>query len=214
MLVDAGDVKVESDAYPLEAVQQVMDRVLSTGSVPIALGGDHSITYAVVRALAQHTKPFTILHFDAHNDLYDAYEGDPLSHACPFARIMEGDLVHRLVQVGIRCMTPHQRDQAERFHVEVIDMRMWSGGARPEVTGPCYLSIDLDVLDPAFAPGLSHREPGGLSTRELLSAIESVRGPIVGADIVELNPARDIDGITALVAAKVLKELVGRIAAQ
>jgi agmatinase len=212
ILADAGDVRIDSDEYPLEAIRKTISDVLLAGSVPIALGGDHSITYAVVRAVAQHAKPFTVLHFDAHNDLYDSYEEDRFSHASPFARILDDRLVPRLVQAGIRCMTPHQRDQVQRFHVEVIDMRAWAAGVRPRVVGPCYLSIDLDVLDPSCAPGLSHREPGGLSTRELLSAIQSVPGPIVGADIVELNPARDVDGITALVAAKVLKELVSRIA--
>ena len=177
-----------------------------------SLGGDHSISYAVVRTLAQHANPSTILHLDAHNDLYSVYEGDRLSHACPFARIMDEALVPRLVQVGIRCMTPHQSEQAERFHVEVIDMRAWSQGARPQIVGPCYLSIDLDVIDPAFAPGISHREPGGLSTREVISLIQSLQGPIVAADLVELNPARDIEGTTALAAAKILKELVGQIA--
>ena len=186
--------------------------MLDTGAVPIALGGDHSVTYAVVRAVARQAKPFTILHFDAHNDLYDVYEGDRFSHACPFARIMVEQLTPRLVQVGIRCPSPHQRDQARRFNVDVIDMRAWQAGVRPQVVGPCYVSIDLDVLDPAFAPGLSHREPGGLSTRDVLSVIQSVPGLIVGADIVELNPLRDIEGMTALVAAKVLKELVARIA--
>ncbi|MEP7344811.1 MAG: agmatinase, partial [Gemmatimonadaceae bacterium] len=211
-LGDAGDVPIESDEYPLDAIQQAVIGVLNSDSVPIALGGDHSISYAVVRAIAKVAKPFTILHFDAHSDLYDSYEGDRLSHACPFARIMEEQLATHLVQVGIRCMTPPQRIQADRFHVEVIDMRAWIAGVRPKVVAPCYLSIDLDVLDPAFAPGLSHREPGGLSTRDVISLIQGLQGPVVGADIVELNPARDVDGMTALVAAKILKELVSLIA--
>jgi agmatinase len=207
----AEDVPVSGDAYPLDAIDRSLSDVLRNGSVPIVLGGDHSVTYAVVRAIARRAVPFSILHLDAHNDLYDEFEGDRFSHACPFARIMEERLVARLVQVGIRCATPHQRDQAGRFNVEVIDMIAWTNGARPEMDGPCYLSIDLDVLDPAFAPGVSHREPGGLSTRELLSVVQRVSGPVIGADIVELNPTRDIDGITAGVAARVLKELIGVI---
>jgi arginase family enzyme len=125
---------------------------------------------------------------------------------------MEEQLVSRLVQVGIRTMTAHQRHQAARFEVDVIDMRRWAHGDRPHLgTGlsPIYLSIDLDGLDPAFAPGVSHREPGGLSVRDVISLIHSVPGNVVGADVVELNPAQDLGGVTASVAAKIVKEIAG-----
>jgi arginase family enzyme len=127
---------------------------------------------------------------------------------------MEERLADRLVQVGIRTMNRPQREQADRYGVEVIDMRAWAAGLRPEVSGPVYLSIDLDALDPAFAPGVSHREPGGLSVREVLTVIQSLEGPIVGADIVEFNPAEDPVGLTAPVCAKLVKELVGRMVAE
>ena len=153
----------------------------------------------------------TILHVDAHPDLYDEYDGDRLSHACPFARIMEEGLARRLVQVGIRTMNAQQRAQADRCGVEVIDMRAWSGGARPAVEGPVYISIDLDGIDPAHAPGVSHREPGGLSVRDVLDLVQRTNGPLVGADVVELNPRRDPEGVTAIVAAKLVKELAGRM---
>jgi arginase family enzyme len=149
-----------------------------------------------------------ILHLDAHPDLYDELDGNRRSHACPFARIMEEKLATRLVQVGIRTMNPHQRQQAERFNVEVIDMRHWQPGIPLEFDGPVYLSLDLDVLDPAFAPGVSHHEPGGLSTREVIHLIHSLKAPLVGADIVEYNPQRDPVGMTAMTAAKLLKEVV------
>src|SRR5207302_2044446 len=128
------------------------------------------------------------------------------SHACPFARILEERLALRLVQVGIRTMTGHLREQATRFGVEVIDMRAWISGARPSLSGPLYVTIDVDALDPAFAPGVSHREPGGLSVRDLLGIIQTVEGPIVGADVVEVNPTQDANGMTAMVAAKLVKE--------
>jgi arginase len=120
---------------------------------------------------------------------------------------MEEKLAAHLVQVGIRTMNAHQRAQAERYGVRVIDMRAWVAGARPEVRGPLYVSVDMDGLDPAFAPGVSHREPGGLSVREVVTLIQSLPGPIVGADVVEYNPTRDINGMTAVVAAKFVKEL-------
>jgi arginase family enzyme len=122
---------------------------------------------------------------------------------------MEEKLVAHLVQVGIRTMTGHQHDQAKRFGVELIDMRAWADGARPGIGGPVYVSIDLDGLDPAFAPGVSHREPGGLSVRDVLNVLFALNGPIVGADIVEYNPAQDWGGMTAQVAAKFVKELSG-----
>jgi arginase family enzyme len=148
---------------------------------------------------------------DAHPDLYDAFEGDRYSHACQFARIMEERLARGLWQVGIRTMTGHQREQAARFGVEVIDMRRWARGERPEVRGPVYVSIDLDGIDPAFAPGVSHPEPGGLTVREVLEILRTLDGPFVGADVVELNPRRDTDARTAGVAAKLVKELAARM---
>ncbi|HEX6316097.1 MAG TPA: arginase family protein, partial [Gemmatimonadaceae bacterium] len=118
----------------------------------------------------------------------------------------------RLVQVGIRCLNGHQQAQADRYGVEVIDMRAWSRGTRPSlVDGNVYLSIDLDGIDPAHAPGVSHREPGGLTVREVIGLVQDVAGTIVGADVVELNPSRDVDGMTARVAAKLVKELMSRM---
>jgi arginase len=185
--------------------------VLADGSKPIALGGDHSVTYPILRAVSRYHPDLTILHIDAHPDLYDEFEGDRFSHACPFARTMEEGLARRLVQVGIRAMNRHQRSQAERFGVEVIDMRAWQAGVRPVVEGSVYLSVDLDGLDPAFAPGVSHHEPGGLSVREVLSLVQDIRGTLVGADVVEYNPRRDVGGVTATVAAKIVKEVAGRM---
>jgi arginase len=158
--------------------------------------------------------PLTILHIDAHPDLYEEFEGDRYSHACPFARIMEESLAQRLVQVGIRTMNGHQREQADRFGVEVIDMRAWVAGMRPGLSGAVYVSIDLDGLDPAFAPGVSHREPGGLSVRDVLALVQGADGDVIGADLVEYNPRQDIGGITATVAAKLVKELAGRMIAR
>ncbi len=206
-VADAGDLALAADASARVAIQHAIASLLAAGAAPLVLGGDHSITYPVLRAMAAVHGPLTVLHLDAHADLYDTFEGDQFSHACPFARIMEEGLARRLVQVGIRTLTGHQRAQADRFGVEIIDMRAWAAGTRPQVTGPMYLSVDLDVLDPAFAPGVSHWEPGGLSTRDLLALIQSVGGPVVGADVVECNPRRDPTGMTAMVAAKVVKEL-------
>ena len=208
-LGDAGDLELPADDRARGLIEAGIDAVLAGGARAIALGGDHSVTYPILRAVNRWYPKPTILHIDAHADLYDEFEGDRYSHACPFARIMEDGLASRLVQVGIRTLTRHLREQADRFGVHVIDMRAWESGARPVLDGPVYISIDLDALDPAFAPGVSHWEPGGLTVRDVLSLVQGVRSPIVGADVVEFNPLRDPAGITASVAAKIVKELAG-----
>lgn len=212
-LGDAGDLTLSATTKARAQIESGIAELLAGGWRPLALGGDHSVTYPILRAISRSYPSLTILHLDAHSDLYDEFEGDRFSHACPFARIMEEGLAHRLVQVGVRTMNAHQRSQAERFGVEVIEMRSWEQGKRPAVDGPVYLSIDLDGLDPAFAPGVSHREPGGLSTREVLGFIQGTRGSIIGADVVEYNPSQDVSGLTATVAAKIVKEIAGRMLA-
>ncbi len=192
-------------------IEQETARFLKKNLRVITLGGDHSISLPLVRAYADHYPGLNILHLDAHPDLYDELGGNRFSHACPFARIMEEKLAQRLVQVGIRTMTLHQREQAERFGVEVVEMKNIAAAGKLAFKGPVYISIDLDCLDPAFAPGVSHHEPGGLSTRELLTILQNLRGDIVGGDIVEYNPERDINGMTAMVAGKLLKELLDKI---
>lgn len=208
---DAGDIDFNdgSDAFAL--IEQRVGALLEAGHKVLSLGGDHAITYPIVRAFASKYPRLHILHLDAHPDLYDELDGNRHSHACPFARIMEAGLAQRLVQVGIRTMNPHQQAQAQRFGVEVIDLRSWNPARRFEFTEPLYISLDMDVLDPAFAPGISHYEPGGLSTREVLTLLQGVQANIVGADIVEYNPERDLQGMTAMVAAKLMKELLARM---
>ncbi len=205
--LDLGDLDLASGHAALEQIEAAFATLLERRALVQALGGDHAITHPIVRAFAPKYSGLTILHLDAHPDLYDEFEGSRSSHACPFARIMEEGLVRRLVQVGVRTITPHQRAQAQRFGAEVVEMRQYQTGLELELDGPLYVSIDLDVLDPAFAPGVSHHEPGGFSVREVLQLVQGLRVPVVGADIVELNPHRDPTGCTAKVAAKLLKEI-------
>jgi len=218
---DAGDLDLRSE-WPeqMDQIEVSVASLIQRNTRLLSLGGDHAITYPLVRAHANSGRysVLNILHLDAHPDLYDEFEGNRHSHACPFARIMEQHLANRLVQVGIRTMNPHQRSQAERFGVEVYEAGAWQSAATDvgralAFDGPVYLSLDMDVLDPAFAPGVSHHEPGGLSTRNVLDIIQRVQGQIVGADIVELNPRRDASGITAMAAVKFLKEIAARMLA-
>ena len=209
---DAGDLAFsEKDAF--EVIEAGVGSLIEQGKRPVSLGGDHSITFPIVKAVARRYPELTIFHFDAHPDLYDEFEGNRLSHACPFARIMEAGLAKRLVQVGIRTINRHQREQADRFSVEVIEMRALPAYEKLRVAGPAYVTFDMDVLDPAFAPGVSHREPGGMSVREAIAHLHAIEGEIVGADLVEYNPVQDVAGMTATVAAKILKEILGKMIA-
>jgi arginase len=214
VIYDAGDLEFSPGRAEMQSrqyIEQAVFELLQRGLTPIILGGDHSITYPVVRAFQHHFGRLQILHFDAHPDMYEAFRGDRYSHACPFARILEERLVDRLVQIGIRTMTGHQRQQILRYGVEVVEMKDWKDDLDFIFEAPFYISFDMDCLDPAFAPGVSHWEPGGFSTRQALNVIQRVRGHLVGADLVELNPRRDRDHFTAMVSAKLLKEIAVRL---
>jgi agmatinase len=210
--VDIGDRQVASDPESFLAIETHINELIGSGALALVLGGDHAITYPVMRAINHANGPVNILHFDAHPDLYDDFEGNPYSHASPFARIMEKGLAKRLVQVGIRTLNQHQREQVARFGVESHEMKdVDLSSIGRDFDGPVYISCDMDALDPAFAPGVSHHEPGGLSVRDILNIIQRIPNRIVGADIVEYNPDRDINDMTAMVAAKLLKEIAGKM---
>ena len=302
--VDYGDVvPLDTNEATHESIRARVREVLDAGLVPLTLGGDHSVSFPVISEVAKWyeskcksrrrqspTPSFTVLHLDAHTDLYDELDGNRLSHACPFARLMEENERREeegagkeglgeeeggggpssspppmfrvgLAQVGVRTITTHHREQFDRFDVQVVQARHTptapheleelleniflaeeavdgggdGDGGTSVVQTPSgedrpphyvYLSLDLDVLDPAFAPGVSHHEPGGLTTRQVLDIIHAL--PVgsgeeggggeggggvrlVGADVVEYNPLRDVNSTTAMVGAKCMKELMGRM---
>ena len=207
---DAGDLEI-AEATGFAAHTLIRNRIselVTAKSKVISLGGDHAITFPILDAYAAVYQPLHVLHIDAHADLYDLFDQNPYSHASPFARVMERKLVTSLTQVGIRTLNTHQREQADRFQVNVIAAKDFNLSFIRQLSGPLYISLDLDALDPAFAPGVSHHEPGGLTTREVISLIQQIGVPVVGADIVECNPHRDINNMTAMVAYKLFKELV------
>jgi agmatinase len=209
--MDAGDLDLSDPPSAFDEIERAVTHLLKHDVRVFSLGGDHSITYPIVRAHAGAYVSLNILQLDAHPDLYDELDGNRFSHAAPFARIMEDRLAARLVQVGVRTMTPHQQDQADKFGVEVVDMRDWHLDLLPAFDGPVYVSIDLDCLDPAFAPAVSHPEPGGFSTRDVIAILQRLKGRIVGIDLVEYNPDRDLMGLTGMTAAKLLKEGLARL---
>lgn len=206
LIVDHGDVT------SFEEIAERVNEILAPEKPLIALGGDHSITFPVLQGFRKHFPELSVLHVDAHPDLYEDFEGNPYSHASPFARVLENNLIDRLVQIGIRTLNEHQRQQAKRFGVEMIEMKDFRDDLQFQFTTPVYLSIDLDGFDPAYAPGVSHHEPGGLTTRQVIRVLQTLKAPqIVGADIVEMNPDRDPIGMTAMLCGKLMKEIAGRM---
>ncbi|KAF5466991.1 hypothetical protein F2P56_016868 [Juglans regia] len=228
VLTDVGDVPVQEirdcgidDDRLMNVISESVKLVMEEEPLrPLVLGGDHSISFPVIRAVSEKLGgPVDILHLDAHPDIYDAFEGNKYSHASSFARIMEGGYARRLLQAGIRSITAEGREQGKRFGVEQFEMRTFSKDRHflenlklGEGVKGVYVSIDVDSLDPAFAPGVSHIEPGGLSFRDVLNILHNLQGNVVGGDVVELNPQRDtVDGMTAMVAAKLVRELAAKI---
>jgi len=139
---DMGDFEIK-DYFEIEAITNTN---LARGHTLITLGGDHSITYPILKAVFNSHGQVNMLHIDAHSDLYDEFEGDRYSHACPFARIMEEKLANRLVQVGIRTLSAHQREQAEKYSVEIIAMKDFINGVTAMVCAKFLKEIAAKIL--------------------------------------------------------------------
>ena len=214
---DIDDIKKLDSKNFFKLIESSISEILDQGARVLSLGGDHSITYPIIKAFSKKYKKLTLLHFDAHPDLYNQLDGNTYSHASPFARIMEEKLVNNLIQLGIRTINPHQQEQINKFNVKTIEMKDFTSDLDLNLNGPIYISFDMDALDPAFAPGVSHHEPGGFTTRQALEIIQKINVSqtsdtyIVGADIVELNPLNDINSMTAMTSAKILKEILAKM---
>lgn len=210
LIEDRGNI----GAAGYDQIYPEVKELLVPGLKPLFLGGDHSITYPLLRLIHEQDGPVHILHFDAHGDLYPELYGDRHSHACPFARIMEDGLCASLTQVGIRAMTPAQVAFAEAHDVRIYGMGRLREFAPSGLRGPVYISLDIDCFDPAFAPGVSHREPGGLTPRQVIDILHGIEAEVIAADIVEFNPLNDHAGITAALCMKMVKELIGLLMAR
>jgi len=225
-IFDLGDVLIES----LDAMG-AKNLILSTlhmyhrhGMRFFFLGGDHLSTYFAFTALKElQDLRIGLIYIDAHPDLYEHYEGNPYSHACVVKRIIDETNIEpeTIIQVGIRSPTPEQTDYANSVGIKTITTKdIVQKGPQvaaetvksfiPKYLDGVYLSIDLDVLDPAYAPGVGNPEPAGLTTRELVELIHGLQGiKIHSFDIVELCPKFDPSGISALASAKLIKEILG-----
>ena len=221
---DGGDVPF-TRLYEPEAAHQDIERFISgfkkEGVVPLAVGGDHSVTLPVLRALASD-EPVGLIHIDAHTDTWDEFMGSRYSHGAPFRRAVEERLIdpRRTIQIGIRGAQESTEgwdysaaagmrvvfmDEVTRVGVEAVGQE----ALRIVGSGPTYLSFDIDSIDPAFAPGTGTPEIGGLTSVEALTLLRALLGvQLMGADVVEVAPPFDPTGGTSLIAATVLYELL------
>ncbi|WP_066889427.1 agmatinase [Carbonactinospora thermoautotrophica] len=229
-VADAGDIACNPFSIR-EAVRTIEERaraLVDQGMRLLTLGGDHTIALPLLRVMAERHGPVAVLHFDAHLDTWDTYFGEPYTHGTPFRRAAEEGLLDpaRCLHIGIRGPLYSRRDLLEDAELGFRVVRsddFETEGTRGVVermrdrlgTGPVYVSVDIDVLDPAYAPGTGTPEAGGLTSRELLTVLRGLAGlDVVGADIVEVAPAYDHAEITGIAAAHVGYELLSVLAAE
>ncbi len=227
-VVDGGDIAVNpfDIAEALATVQSHAAKVLSEGAKLLTLGGDHTIALPLLRAMAEKHGPLAVVHFDAHLDTWDSYFGADYTHGTPFRRASEEGLLDRnaCMHIGIRGPLYTANDLVEDgdlgfqiVHATEIDALGVAGVIERMLARvgdrPVYVSIDIDVLDPAFAPGTGTPEAGGFTSRELLAIIRAFSSTnLVGADIVEVAPAYDHAQVTGIAAAHVAYELISSMA--
>jgi len=209
-LCDLGDISLFGDREEMfNDIAAVSGEIVKQGKKLIALGGEHSITYPIIRGIKEIIGDIIILQFDAHCDLRDEYLGDKFSHACVMRRCHE--VTTNIYQFGIRSGEREEWKFAESTTLSTKLMDRNDVNKIRELGKQVYVTIDIDVLDPAFAPGVGTPEPCGFSTEELLASLrnlEEIRDSIVGFDVVELSPVYDAAGITAMAATKVVREMI------
>jgi len=223
-VADLGDVDFP-EVYNLDAcverIHEFYTQVKNAGVVPLTCGGDHCISYPIIKAMAAGT-PLALVHVDAHTDTWDQFGGSRFMHGTPFRRALEAGAIDpgRTIQIGIRgaqnsdegWVYSSEHGMRVMFMDEVVELGIKNVAAlaREVVgSGPTYLSFDIDVLDPAYAPGTGTPEAGGLTSREAIALLRGLRGiDFVGADVVEVSPPFDVGGLTALNGATFMYEIL------
>ncbi len=223
-VADIGDVPINT--FDLKASVDIITGhyrgILAHGTIPLTLGGDHTLTWPILRAMKERYGPVALIHVDAHADINDTMFGERVAHGCPFRRAWEdGCLINdRVFQIGLRGTgyAAEDFDWARGQGWTVVQAEeLWYRSAAPLMEkvraaigdAPCYLTYDIDSLDPAFAPGTGTVEPGGLSTWQALEIVRGAAGlNLVGCDLVEVSPPYDPSGNTALIAANLLYEML------
>ena len=223
-VADIGDVAINT--FDLKAsmgiIEKAYDAIIAEGCRPLTLGGDHTISLPILRAMARKHGPVGMLHVDAHADINDTIFGEKINHGTPFRRALEEGLLDagRVAQIGLRgtSFTADDFDWSRRQGFRVVQVEeCWHKSLEPLMReiyakvdgGPVYLTFDIDGLDPAFAPGTGTPEIGGLTVIQGLEIVRGCRGlDLVGGDLVEVSPPYDVSGNTALVGANLLYEML------
>ena len=223
-VADLGDVAINPYSLPdsIARIERAYDAIAAAGCKPITLGGDHTVTLPILRALHKRHGPIGLIHIDAHADVNDTMFDQKIAHGTPFRRAAEEGLIdpHRVVQIGLRGTgyTAEDFDWCRQQGFRVVQVEeCWGRSLAPLMSevrervggGPVYFTLDIDGIDPAFAPGTGTPEIAGLTVPQALEVIRGAWGlDLVGADVVEVSPPYDPQGTTALLAANLAYELL------
>jgi len=210
---DAGDLDIPfgNVEKSLKSIETVTELCLKDNKIPLFLGGEHLVSYPIVKKVAEKYPDLIVLHFDAHADLRDSFFGEKLSHATVLRRISEHLMDKHIYHFGIRSGVKEEFVYAkEHTHMFPIEVKAPFLKVLQDIKDkPVYITLDIDVVDPAFAPGTGTPEPGGCSSQEILDVVGHFKElNVVGFDLVEVSPANDLSDRTALLAAKILRELI------
>ncbi|WP_209123411.1 agmatinase [Alkalihalobacillus sp. BA299] len=213
---DAGDIPLPfgNPARSLDMIEDYIDKLIADGKFPIGLGGEHLVSWPIFRAMFKKYSDMAIIHIDAHADLREQYEGEPLSHSTPIRKACELIGPENVYSFGIRSGMREEFAYAKEsgMHMSKFDVAKPLQEVLPKLSGRnVYVTIDIDVLDPAHAPGTGTAEAGGITSKELLEAIHLIANSdvnVIGADLVEVAPAYDPTEQTPIAASKFIREII------
>ncbi|MBO0958560.1 agmatinase [Neobacillus sp. MM2021_6] len=213
---DAGDIPLPfgNAQRSLDLIEEFVDQILAAGKFPLGMGGEHLVSWPVMKAVFKKYPDLAIIHFDAHTDLRENYEGEPLSHSTPIRKIAEHIGPKNVYSFGIRSGMKEEFQWAKEngMHISKFEVLEPLKEILPTLAGrPVYVTIDIDVLDPAHAPGTGTVDCGGITSKELLASIHAIARSevnVVGGDLVEVAPIYDPSEQTANTASKLLREML------
>ncbi|MDG4657664.1 agmatinase [Ectobacillus antri] len=213
---DAGDIPLPfgNAQRSLDMIEEYIDGLLADGKFPIGLGGEHLVSWPVIKAMYKKYPDLAIIHMDAHTDLRDNYEGEPLSHSTPIKKACDLIGPKNVYSFGIRSGMKEEFQWAKEVGMNLFkfDVHQPLKEVLPKLAGrPVYVTIDIDVLDPAHAPGTGTLEAGGITSKELLASLVEIANSdvkVVGADLVEVAPVYDHSEQTPIVASKIIREII------
>lgn len=213
---DAGDIPLPfgNPQKSIDTIEEYIDGLMKDNKIPFGMGGEHLVSWPVMKAVYKKHKDLAIIHFDAHTDLRENYEGEPLSHSTPIRKIAEHIGPQNVYSFGIRSGMKEEFQWAKEngMHISKFEVLEPLKEILPTLAGrPVYVTIDIDVLDPAHAPGTGTVDAGGITSRELLASIHEIARSevnVVGADLVEVAPIYDASEQTANTASKLIREMM------